>query len=182
MDDNDNIYHESDEMRAQAREKHISGDTPAAIMLLAEAIKKEPGNVGVAIDMVQIFIDTDQIEDAKGLFSRLPVSAQDSEMGKSISGQLLFKDLAAKTAGIATLNEKLQQTPDDSESRFDLAVCQVAEYEYKQAMDNLFIIQEADEEYKKGAAREMIITIVNMLMPTAPELAQEYRRKLSNIL
>jgi len=132
--------------------------------------------------MVQIFIDTNQIEEAKGLFSRLPQVEQDSDMGKSISGQLLFKDLAAKTVGIATLTDKLRQSPDDHAARFDLAICQVAEYEYQQAMDNLFMIQEADPEYKEGAAREMIITLVNMLTPSTPELAQEYRRKLGNLL
>ena len=176
------VYRESDEMRAQAREKHLSGDTPAAVMLLTDAIQKDPGNTRIAIDMVQIFIDTNQIEEAKGLFSRLPQVEQDSDMGKSISGQLLFKDLAAKTVGIATLTDKLRQSPDDHAARFDLAICQVAEYEYQQAMDNLFMIQEADPEYKEGAAREMIITLVNMLTPSAPELAQEYRRKLGNLL
>jgi len=176
------VYRESDEMRAQAREKHLSGDTPAAVMLLTDAIQKDPGNTRIAIDMVQIFIDTNQIEEAKGLFSRLPQVEQDSDMGKSISGQLLFKDLAAKTVGIATLTDKLRQSPDDHAARFDLAICQVAEYEYQQAMDNLFMIQEADPEYKEGAAREMIITLVNMLTPSTPELAQEYRRKLGNLL
>jgi len=39
---------ESDEMRAQAREKHMAGDTPGAIVLLTEAIRKDPGNIRVA--------------------------------------------------------------------------------------------------------------------------------------
>ena len=151
-------------------------------MLLTEAIQKDPGNTRIAMDMVQIFIDTGQLDDAKGLFSRLPEADQESEMGKSISGQLLFKDLAAKTEGLAVLTEKLKQKPDDHALRFDLAICQVADYKYQQAMDNLFMIQQADAEYKDGAAREMIITLVNMLTPSAPELAQEYRRKLANLL
>ena len=176
------VFRESDEMRAQAREKHLSGDTPAAVMLLTEAIQKDPANTRIAMDMVQIFIDTDQIDEAKGLFTRLPESDQESEMGKSISGQLLFKDLAAKTQGRAVLTEKLQQSPDDHALRFDLAICQVAEYKYQEAMDNLFLIHMADANYKDGAAREMIITLVNMLTLSAPELAQDYRRKLANTL
>lgn len=176
------IFRESDEMRAQAREKHLSGDTPSAVMILTEAIQKDPGNTRIAMDMVQIFIDTGELEDAKGLFSRLPEADQESEMGKSISGQLLFKGLAAKTEGMLALTEKLLQDPDDHTARFDLAICQVADYEYQKAMDNLLIIHQTDAEYKEGAAREMIITLVNMLTSSAPELAQEYRRKLANIL
>lgn len=176
------VFRASDEMRTQAREKHLSGDTPAAIMLLTEAIQKDPSNTRIAMDMVQIFIDTNQVEEANGLFSRLPEADQQSEMGKSISGQLLFKDLAAKTQGIEVLSGKVLASPDDHAARFDLAICQVADYEYQKAMDNLFIIHQADANYKDGAAREMIITLANMLTSTSPELAQEYRRKLANTL
>ncbi|MGD8484603.1 MAG: tetratricopeptide repeat protein [Thioalkalispiraceae bacterium] len=176
------VYNESDEMRIQAREKHLSGDTPGAVMLLTEAIKKDPANTRVAMDMVQIFIDVNQVEDAKQLFARLPEAEQNSEMGKSISGQLLFKELAANTRGITTLNRELQQNPDNHDIRFDLAICQVADYQYRDAMDNLFKILESDADYKEGAAREMIITLNNMLMPAEPALAQEYRRKLANTL
>ena len=40
MDNNDNIYHESDAMRDQEREKHLSGDTPAAPELAQEYRRK----------------------------------------------------------------------------------------------------------------------------------------------
>lgn len=176
------VFRESDEMRLQAREKHMTGDTSAAVLLLTEAIKKDPANTRVAMDMAQIFIDTGQIEDAKGLFARLPQADKDSEMGKSISGQLAFKGLAAKTAGKAILSQQVMENPDDHDKRFDLAICQVADFEYKEAMDNLFLIYQADADYKEGAAQEMIVTLINMLMPNSPELAQQYRRKLANLL
>jgi putative thioredoxin len=44
------VFRESDEMRARAREKHMAGDTPGAIVLLTEAIRKDPGNTRVAMD------------------------------------------------------------------------------------------------------------------------------------
>ena len=176
------VYRLSDEMRLQARAKHMAGDTPAAVLLLTEAIKKDPGNTRVVLDMAQILIDSGQLEDAKRLFERLPQADKDSEMGKSINGQLAFKGLAVKTAGKAILSEQVMETPDDHDKRFDLAICQVADFEYKEAMDNLFLIHLADPGYREGVAREMIVTLINMLMPNSPELAQEYRRKLANIL
>ena len=36
------VYHESDALREQAREKHLAGDTSAAIVLLTNAIKLDP--------------------------------------------------------------------------------------------------------------------------------------------
>ena len=40
----------------------------------------------------------------------------------------------------------------------------------------------ADDEYKEGAAKEMLITVTNMIAPVNNELAQEIRRKLANLL
>lgn len=176
------IFRESDELRSQAREKHMAGDTQAAIMLLTEAIQKDPSNVRVALDMVQVFLDIGELQQAQGLFARIPEQQRQSEMGKSISGQLLFLELAAKTEGLATLSQRLDTEPSNHDARFDLAICQVAQHDYQSAMENLFQILQADREYKEGAAREMISTLVNMLMPSAPELATDYRRRLGNLL
>ena len=176
------IFHESDAIREQARNKHLAGDTPAAIMLLADAIKKDPGNTRIAMDMVQIFLDIDQLDNAKGLFDKLPEEDKTSDMGKSLNGQLTFAGLAAKTEGMDALSKKLLQQPDDHISRFDLAVCQIAKHQYNNALDNLLHIIRKDAGFRDGAAREMFIMILNMLTPTQPETAQEYRRKLSSML
>ncbi|MGD8999771.1 MAG: tetratricopeptide repeat protein [Granulosicoccaceae bacterium] len=176
------VFRESDEIREQARAKHMAGKTPEAITLLAGAVKKDPTNTRIAMDMVQIFIDIGELEEAKKLFERLPSHDRESDMGKALSGQLLFLDLAAKTDGEQALLQRIATNPDDHDAYFDLALCQVASHHYDQAMDNLFYIQEHDAGYKDGAAREMIATLVNMLKPAHPQLARDYRRRLSNML
>jgi putative thioredoxin len=169
-------------MREEAREKHLSGDTSAAILLLTEAIQKDPGNTRIAMDMVQIFIDLGQFEDARGLFNRLPESDKSSEMGKALTGQLLFLELARKTEGLEKLSQRLNEDATDHAARFDLAICQVANHKYRDAMENLLSIQKTDPTYKDGAAKEMIATLLNMLSPSDPVMAQDYRRKLANLL
>lgn len=176
------IFRESDLVREEAREKHLSGDTSVAILLLTEAIQKDPRNTRIAMDMVQIFIDLGQIEDARGLFNRLPEQDKNSEMGKALTGQLLFLDLAAKTEGIEKLTQRIHKDASNHAARFDLATCQVAQHKYRDAMENLLAIQKAEPTFKDGAAQEMIATLANMLSPRDPALAQDYRRKLANLL
>lgn len=176
------VFRESDATREQAREKHLSGDTSTAVLLLTDAIQKDPTNTRIAMDMVQIFIDLGQLDDARGLFNRLPDEGKNSEMGKALTGQLLFLELAAKTEGITKLSHRLQQDETDNAARFDLALCQVAQHQYHEAMENLLAIQKVEPEFKDGAAREMIATLTNMLTPSDPSLAQDYRRKLANLL
>lgn len=176
------VYHQSDLMRDQAREKHLAGDTSAAIVLLSEAIKHDPKNTRVAMDMVQIFIDIGELEQANGLYTRLPESAKETDMGKVLNGQLTFANLASKTESHEILQSRIDENAEDFDAYFDLAVRLISEYKYTEAVDYLFEIIKRSPEYKDGAANEMVITVTNMISPVDNELAQEIRRKLSNIL
>lgn len=175
------IYSAAEEMRKQAREKHMAGDTEGAILALTEAIKSEPGNVRVAMDMVQIFLDIGQLEQAQGLFNRLPEAVREHPSGRSLMAQIKFASLAAQTDGEAALRERLNDNPTDHEARFDLSLCRVAAHDIKEAMDLLFEIQSADANYREGAAKEMIGLLANMLSDSDPDAANDYRRRLANL-
>ena len=176
------IFHESDDMRLRARGLHLGGQTPQAITLLAEAMKKDRSNTRIVLDMVQIFVDIGEYEEARFLLARLPEEDRESAIGKSLSGQLWIISEAAKTDGVEKLGERVGADPDDYDARFDLAICEMSRHDYEGAMDQLFYIQQHKPDYKEGAAREMIVTLVNMLAPNNPDFAQKYRRKLSGIL
>jgi len=177
-----NIQHESDLLREQARAKHIAGDTPAAIMLLTQAIQKQPGNTRVAMDMIQVFIDINELDNAQGLYNKLPERDRSSEQGKSLNDQLLFAQAAARTDGLPALQQRVIEDANDLSSRFDLAVCLIAQHDGKQAMDHLLTIIQQDATFKEGAAREMMITIIRIFKQNHPDLAQDYQRKLNNLI
>lgn len=174
------IYRESDDMREQAREKHLAGDIGGAITLLTQAIQKDPSNTRVAMDMVQVMLDVGELEQAKSLFNRLPDKDKESETGRALIGNITFKDLANNTDGKTALLARLDQDPLDFDAYFDLAICLVSEYDYAGALESLFAIFDQKPEYKEGAAREMIVSVVNMLAPNDPEMAQRYRQRLGN--
>ncbi len=174
------VYRESDEIRQQARQKHISGDTIEAINLLTQAIKQDPSNTRVAMDMVQVFLDIGEIDQAKSLFNKLPDKDISSDTGRALTGQFAFKDLALKTEGIENLRSRIDNNPDDHDAHFDLSICLVSEHDYMQAMNHLFVIFDSNPDYKDGAAKEMIINLCNMLAPNEPELAQDFRRRLGS--
>ncbi len=176
------IYSKVNELRQQAREKHMAGDSLSAIQLLTNAMKQEPSNTKVAMDMVQIFIDLNELAQAEGLFNQLPDTAKDSDMGKLLIGQLTFLSLASKTEGKFQLQQQLLTSPDNCDVHFDMAVCLIAEKDYQEAVNHLFEIMKIDNNYKENAAREMIVTVTNMLAPNNPELSSEFRSKLGSFL
>jgi len=174
------VFSQVDELRQQAREKHMSGDTVVAMQLLTQAMQQDPSNTNVAMDMGQIFIDLEDVEQAKSLFNQLPDSAKTSDMGKSLLGQLTFLDLAANTQGKFQLQQNLLTNPSNCDSHFDLAVCLIAEKDYEQASNHLLEIMNINAGYKDDAAREMIINVANMLAPNNQELSSKIRSKLSS--
>ena len=176
------VFHESDEMRLKARELHLSGDTQAAFMLLTEAIKKDPENTRIAMDMVQIFIDSTLFDNATALFNKLPEAVKETSMGKSLSRQLAFIQQASKTDGIIALQSRLDKNQHDYAARFDLAICMIAEYETMAAIEQLFYILENNADYKDGAAKELIIVLIGILKENEPEVAKNTQQRLSNLL
>ena len=177
-----NIFHESDEMRLEARELHLSGDTQAAFILLTEAIKKDPQNTRIALDMVQIFLDSRLIDNANGLFNKLPASVKESAIGQTLAGQLAFANQAAKTDGIEILQQRIEKSPDDFDARFDLSICQIAEYETMAAINELFYILERNVDYKEGAAKELVIVLIGILKEKEPDVAKQTQLHLNNLL
>jgi putative thioredoxin len=176
------VYHESDEMRMQARELHLSGDTQAAFLKLTEAIKKDPQNTRIAMDMVQIFLDTRMLDNANELYNKLPDSVKETSMAKSLARQLAFANQAAKTEGVEALQARIAKDENDFDARFDLAICLIADYDTVAAVDQLFYILQRNAEFKEGAAKELIIAMVGILKEKEPVLAKEIQQKLSNLV
>ena len=176
------VFHESDALREQAREKHLAGETADAIMLLSKAIQMHPSNTRVAMDMVQIFIDIGDVKSAKGLFAKLPERDKGSDIGKGLLGQITINEYAEKTEGVEGLQARLANDPDDTDAQFDLAICLMTQHDYQSAMDHLLLILENSPDFKGGAAKEMLINIISTLTPNNPELAKAYQRKFSNLL
>ena len=160
----------------------MQGETGQAIMLLTQAIQQEPSNTRIAMDMVQIFIDMGEYEQASGLLARLPEKDKASATGLSLSGQLWIIEQAGKTDGLDVLNKTILENPDDYDARLDAAICEIARHNYQQALDHLFHIQQHKADYKEGAAREMIVTIINTITPNNPQMAQQYRTRLAGML
>ena len=176
------IVSETEEKRGQARQLHLKGETTEAIILLSEAMKQDSSNVKIAMDMVQVFIDLEDLNQAGELFNKLPDIDKNSETGLSLFGQLQIKTKASQTAGLKALKENILLNPDDFNARIDCAVCELAQGNSEQALDQLFYIQEHKADYQEGTAKKMIIEIIDATMSTNPESAREYRAKLTRLL
>jgi putative thioredoxin len=176
------IFHESDEMRLEARELYLSGDVQAAFMKLTEAIKQDPQNTRIALDMVQIFIDIKMLDNANDLFNKLPEKVKSGRMGLALQRQLALANHAIKTDGIDVLQARIAANANDHDARFDYAVCLFTEHRTLEGIDQLFNILETDREYRGGAARELVSATIASLKDNEPETAKQIQQRLNNLL
>lgn len=176
------VYDPVEEMRLEAHDKYMAGDPAGAVALLTQAIQLDPSRTLVALDMVQIMLDLDQIEGATSLFNKLPDEAKQSQVGRNITSQMTFKQLAANTPGLVVLSEQLETNPQDHEGRFNLAICHIANLNFEEAMTHLFELQTSQPDFQNGAPKETIITLCNLITATDPALAKRYRQQLNNLL
>lgn len=176
------IFDEAEELREQAQAEHDSGNTPEAVQLLSQAARLAPGNVNIAMDMCQIFLDMNMLAEAAELFTRLPDNIKEENRPRFLIGQITFKKLALDTDGTSALQTKLNETPEDEDTQFDLALCQIADQNYDAGMAQLFNLLTQNKNAKSGAAQELALGVINMLETTLPTLANEFRKQLNNTL
>lgn len=176
------IFNPAEDLRLQAEEKHQNGETAEAIQLLTQAIQMNPGNIKIALDMCQVFLDINMLAEAAELFTKFPNNVTESDTGRFLIGQITFKKLALDLESIETLTTKLAENPDNENIKFDLAICLVANQQYQEGMEYLFEALKTNSNAKDGAAQELAVAIINMLDLKHSEIAGEFRRKLGTTL
>lgn len=176
------IFNPAEDLRLQAEEKHQNGETAEAVRLLTQAIQMNPGNIKIALDMCQVFLDINMLAEAAELFTKFPNNVTESDAGRFLIGQITFKKLALDLESIETLTTKLAENSDNENIKFDLAICLVANQQYQEGMDYLFEALKTNSNAKDGAAQELAVAIINMLDLKHSEIAGEFRRKLGTTL
>lgn len=176
------IAHESDLRRDEARHQYMLGEVQTAVNILTEAIKKDPGNPRVVMDMVQILVDLKQVEAAEGLYKRLPEAERLSTYGATLQAQIGFLKKAVASDGPVALEARIAKDENDLAARFDLAVCLMTEHDLEGAMSHLLFSISKDPDFSGGAAKEMLSLLCTMLDNSEPKKAADYRRQLANLL
>ena len=143
---------EVDALRAEAAE---SPDPQHAEMLLSEALRLEPGNADVMLDLATRWIDRDEFDGAEKLLGKLS-----AEQGGDRRAALLKRIELARNrpAGDpAELAARIAANPKDFEARFALAALQVYAGDFNAAFDQLLEVVLRDKAEWREKARLQLV-------------------------
>ena len=151
-----------------------------ASILAEQALTSDPDNTEAIIASAKVNATQGNTKQAIDLLGKLPAPKQEIPEIIAFKTQLDF-DLANKDApDQEQLIQLLEQSPDDSEARYQLASTYIIQQQFKQALDHLLIIMKKDRNYNDDAARKAMLNVFNILGDEP--LAGEYRRKMFTLL
>jgi putative thioredoxin len=166
----------ADEVRAQAAEKRMAGDHSAALQLLADASRLDPGHLGVRLDAAEIMLDLNEADEASRLLASVPDDA-DPRVAQ-LKARLQF--LGATGADATELQARIAADENDLDARLQLAKLWVAASNYEPAMEQLLEIVQRDRGFEDDIGRRTLLDVFNLL--GGGELVSKYRRLLASAL
>ena len=143
---------EVDALRAEAAE---ATDPQHAEMLLSEALRLEPGNADVLLDLAARWIDRGEIDGADKLLGKLPADAGDDRLAALRKRIELARN--KPDGDPAALAARIAANGKDFEARFALAAIQAHAGDFNAAFDQLLEVVMRDKAEWREKARLQLI-------------------------
>ena len=164
-----------------ADEALAAGDANTAAQAFAEALQKDAENDRAAAGLAKCYIKTGDLTRAEQTLALVPPAKADSAAVASARASLELARKAANAGDAESLRAKLAANPNDSQSRFDLAVALNAKGDRQGALDELLTIIRKDRAFNDDAARKQLLQLFDAWGPSDPATISG-RQKLSSLL
>ncbi|KAB7614481.1 co-chaperone YbbN [Amylibacter sp. SFDW26] len=170
-----------EEAVAMAEEMLEQGALNDAADTFSAILGEEPENAAAYAGYVKAQIAMGNIEQAQKNLGALPESIKNDPAILAVIAQVEIASMASDAGETSELKAKLEANPDDHQTRFDLAMAELAADDSAAAIDTLLDLFRRDAEWNEGAAKEQLFKIFDALGAKDP-IAQAGRRKLSSII
>ena len=164
-----------------ADEALAAGDANTAAQAFAEALQKDAENERAAAGLAKCYIKTGDLTRAEQTLALVSPAKADSAPVASARASLELARKAANAGDAESLRAKLAANPNDSQSRFDLAVALNAKGDRQGALDELLTIIRKDRAFNDDAARKELLQLFDAWGASDPATISG-RQRLSSLL
>jgi putative thioredoxin len=166
----------------QAKAAIAEGDLGAAGTLFTHVLKAEPTNVAALTGLGRILVQSGDAARAREYLSKIPEDQAGNADVVALKSAIELAEQAAQSTGVAgELEAKLQQSPDDHQARFDLAMAHFGAGKREEAVDQLLEIIRRNRAWNDEAARKQLVKFFEAFGNSDP-LTVASRKRLSSIL
>lgn len=164
----------------QAAEAVNRGDHAQARSILEEALRAQPGDTALMIDLAMVLAAQGDLDAARQVVDGIPNDVEDERLS-SLRARLTFASRAGEAEPAADLEARLEVDPLDSDAAYKLAIQAVAAGDYDRALDMLMDLARRDRSYGEDAARRTLLELFDVLGADDPRV-KDYRRRLFTLL
>ena len=164
-----------------AGEALAAQDYPRAAEIYTLVLQHVPDNAKALIGLAQVYLATDDLEQAQAVLADVPEEARKGEDYVALNSAL---KLAAEAEGLSdnsALEAQIAANPDDYQARFDLAVVLNSQGQKVEAAEALLAIMRRDRGWNEDAARKKLLELFEAWGPKDPATLKG-RRMLSSLL
>ena len=158
-----------------------AGDVNAAAQAFAEILQKDAENERAVAGLAKCYIKTGDLTRAEQTLALVPPAKAGSASVASARASLEVARKAATAGDVETLRAKIEANPNDTQSRFDLALALNARGDRQGALDELLTIMRKDRAFNDDAARKQLLQLFDAWGGSDP-VTISGRQRLSSLL
>jgi putative thioredoxin len=171
----------SDRVRAEASRLITEERAPEAVLLLEKALRDEPQDDEVRVELVEALVLAGQVGEADSQFAALPLQAIESPRLKAVEARLQLAKALVDAPPAAELARKVAADPSDLRSAHQLAAREFTMGKVESALDRWLAILRKDRAFDDGLARRSLLAAFTLL-EGQDELVHRYRRQMMALL
>jgi putative thioredoxin len=156
-------------------------DVNAAAQAFAEILQKDAENERAVAGLAKCYIKTGDLTRAEQTLALVPPAKAGSAPVASARASLEVARKAATAGDVETLRAKIEANPNDTQSRFDLALALNARGDRQGALDELLTIMRKDRAFNDDAARKQLLQLFDAWGGSDP-VTISGRQRLSSLL
>jgi len=142
---------------AAAKEALGAGDLNTAAQIFGMVLQHQPENAEAILGMSRVYLKAGEAEQAQTIFDTVPADARKGNDYVSLAAELKLLSEAADLGGTADLLRKLDKSPDDHQTRYDLAIALNAEGKRAEAAEQLVALMKRDRAWNDDGARKKLL-------------------------
>jgi len=166
---------------AAAKEALGAGDLNTAAQIFGMVLQHQPENAEAILGMSRVYLKAGEAEQAQTIFDTVPADARKGNDYVSLAAELKLLSEAADLGGTADLLRKLDKSPDDHQTRYDLAIALNAEGKRVEAAEQLVALMKRDRTWNDDGARKKLLELFEAWGTKDPATLKG-RRLLSSLL
>lgn len=165
----------------EADSKLQDGQIGEAAQIYGAIIEADPTHVGAITGLARSYLKNDDPGRAQQVLEMIPEEKRDDPLVKSVQSALDLLADAPEDSELGAAQAAVNNNPSDLDARMALAELLAANGDTGEAVEQLFVILEADLAWQEGRAKQKLLELFEAAGPKDAIVIQG-RRRLSSIL